>query len=411
MIHDDDSAAMGPTIDPAGWPPAQRWPQALHRGIEELTQLLESWISDDEHLTRPPHRILIAVSGGADSLALAVVCAVAAQLKKFTRSPWAGLSFSTLTVDHQLQSVTQQVAKNTVTTLQTLGFTDTQIATVRVDDTDPEGLEAAARTARYQAITDTLHQMRTTHNELLPGVLVAHTADDQAEQVLLGIARGSGTKTLSGIPAHRELTPGVQLGRPLLGLTRQDAETICRWAGITWWDDPMNQESSIARIRVRNHLLPALADPVSGLGPGIRTGLVTTAAIAAEDAHALDLWADEIFATEATFTDDEAPTIHLPAAKLLELPAAIRHRVISRAITRLDAPTPSRERVLAVAELITGNLSGTSAGPIELEGHVQAFRKHSANDSQYATLILRASTTHPINPTTLTTVQEAHHEG
>ncbi|PPE86221.1 tRNA lysidine(34) synthetase, partial [Streptococcus agalactiae] len=115
-------------------------------------------------------------------------------------------------------------------------------------------------------------------------VLTAHTADDQAEQVLLGLARGSGTRSLAGIPARGTLPGGAAVVRPLLGLARADTEAICRWAGLTWFEDPHNRDPALLRSRVRTRVLPALEDPDAGLGPGVRVGLVRTAAIAAEDA-------------------------------------------------------------------------------------------------------------------------------
>ncbi|MBD4208757.1 tRNA(Ile)-lysidine synthetase, partial [Xanthomonas citri pv. citri] len=93
-----------------------------------------------------------------------------------------------------------------------------------------------------------------------------------------GLARGSGTRSLAGIPARGTLPGGAAVVRPLLGLTRADTETICRWAGLTWFEDPHNRDPALLRSRVRTRVLPALEDPDAGLGPGVRAGLVRTAA-------------------------------------------------------------------------------------------------------------------------------------
>src|SRR5699024_1576041 len=149
-----------------------------------------------------------------------------------------------------------------------------------------EGLEAAARVARYEAF------VRYANSAHAFGVLTAHTANDQAEQVLLGLARGSGLRSIAGIRPYRTHQLAgyepVKIGRPLLALTREDTEQICAWVGIIPWEDPMNDDETIMRIRVRKHLLPALMSETTGLGAGVFSGLVTTAALAADDADTLE---------------------------------------------------------------------------------------------------------------------------
>ena len=207
-------------------------------------------------------------------------------------------------------------------------------------------------------------------------VLTAHTADDQAEQVLLGLARGSGTRSLAGIPARGTLPGGAAVARPLLGLTRADTETICRWAGLTWFEDPHNRDPALLRSRVRTRVLPALEDPDAGLGPGVRAGLVRTAAIAAEDAAALDVWAgDEVTRLRVDPPAGDPRVVSLDLDALAALPAAVRHRVIARAARAAGGQAPPRERILAVDALVTGaRAGGTSAGPVELPGGVAAHR-------------------------------------
>ena len=146
-------------------------------------------------------------------------------------------------VDHGLQDGSAEVARRAADVARGFGL-EAEVVRVEVGEGN---LEAAARSARYEAL-------------LAYGsdVWVGHTADDQAEQVLLGLARGSGTRTLAGIPARGTLPGGAAVVRPLLGLTRADTETICRWAGLTWFEDPHNRDPALLRSRVRTRVLPAL---------------------------------------------------------------------------------------------------------------------------------------------------------
>ncbi len=276
-------------------------------------------------------------------------------------------------VDHGLQSGSDAVAAAAADVARILGLTPVTVTRVEVARTG-DGPEADARRARRVALA-------AAARDAAPGagtavVLTAHTADDQAEQVLLGLARGSGTRSLAGIPARGTLPGGAAVARPLLGLTRADTETICRWAGLTWFEDPHNRDPALLRSRVRTRVLPALEDPDAGLGPGVRAGLVRTAAIAAEDAAALDAWADdEVTRLRVDPPAGDPRVVSLDLDALAALPAAVRHRVIARAARAAGGQAPPRERILAVDALVTGaRAGGTSAGPVELPGGVAAHR-------------------------------------
>lgn len=364
------SASRQPAVPrgPESWPPDSAWPEVVHRGVSQLRSLLTAWHLHDG--TKQP--VLIGVSGGADSLALAVL---AAETQRITRVP-----FGAIILDHQLQEITATVGCRTVRLCQQLGLGPVRFEALQVPDT-ADGLEAAARVVRYEAFTRIGIEVQAA------GVLTAHTANDQAEQVLLALARGSGARSLAGIRQQRMHTTShgsVRIGRPLLVLTREDTEAICAWAGITPFEDPMNDDHSLARIRVRKHLLPALSDPMTGLGKGVFTGLVTTAALAADDAAFLDAHAQTAFEKLAT---DEDGRLSFRLSTLQELSPAILRRVLALAAQYFGAPQPSFERLRMAQELIFPPVGrSSSAGPIQFEGHVSLYRKKARQE--YAKLLV-----------------------
>jgi tRNA(Ile)-lysidine synthase len=215
-----------------------------------------------------PGPVLVACSGGADSLALAAATAFVA--------PRLGVPAGLVTVDHGLQAGSHGRAADVAAWARTAGFAPVEIATVDVAGR-PGGPEAAARDARYDALTDAGRR----HGA---GVLLGHTRDDQAETVLLALARGAGPRGLSGMPAVRDCD-GVALLRPLLGLSRGDTRAACAALGLTPWQDPHNTDERYARARVRADALPAL---VAALGPAVVDNLARTASLLAADTAVLD---------------------------------------------------------------------------------------------------------------------------
>ncbi|HOT57374.1 MAG TPA: tRNA lysidine(34) synthetase TilS, partial [Ornithinibacter sp.] len=200
-----------------------------------------------------PPLVLVACSGGADSLALAAATAF--------EGPAAGIRAGAVVVDHGLQPASAEVAARAAATLITLGLGPVEMIRVEVT-TDGAGVEAAARAARYRA----LEEAADRHGAAL--VLLGHTLDDQAEQVLLGLVRGSGARSLAGMPPARG-----RFRRPLLGTTRAQCRASVTAHGLTWWDDPMNEDPTFARVRARR----AVADLERDLGPGVAAALARTA--------------------------------------------------------------------------------------------------------------------------------------
>ena len=142
-----------------------------------------------------------------------------------------------------------------------------------VHDQADGGPEAAARTARYAALQSEAAGRQAT-------IWLGHTLDDQAESVLLGLARGSGPRSLAGMAARTG-----RLVRPLLGLRRSVTEQACAELDLDPWRDPHNDDPRFARVRVRRTVLPTLE---AELGPGVAEALARTAALVRDDADLLD---------------------------------------------------------------------------------------------------------------------------
>ena len=234
-----------------------------HPAVAEARACVRRCLGDLE----PGDLILAACSGGADSLALAAALA--------HEAPRLGLRGGGVTVDHGLQEGSAAQAARVVAALGALGLDPVRQARVTVDGLPGAGgPEAAARRARYTALEQVAHQTGAAV------VLLGHSRDDQAETVLLGLARGSGARALAGMPARRG-----RFRRPLLALGRATLRDACLAQGLDPWDDPHNCDPSYARVRVRRHALPALEET---LGPGIAEALARSAAQLSADCDALD---------------------------------------------------------------------------------------------------------------------------
>lgn len=334
--------------------------------------------------------VLVGLSGGADSLALAVAASEAARTQDGRPGDQTRWRVGAVVVDHGLHPDSAGVSERTAQIARTLGLDPVLVRKVHVPTgAEPgadQGPEAAARTVRHHAFAGALEETGAA------AVLLAHTRDDQAEQVLLGLARGSGTRSLAGIPAARG-----QALRPLLDLDREETEQICSWAGLRWWTDPANADPAFLRSRIRTSILPFLEDAAEGLGPGLRGALARTAQIAAEDAHALELWAaaererltrppaepggtsgDLSAGDRSDRRRDPAPAACLDLEGLAALPTAVRLRVIRGALQDCGAEDLTRERIQAADRLVqTRSEGGTSAGPVQLPGGVVVLRRRS----------------------------------
>ncbi len=284
--------------------------------------------------------VLVACSGGGDSVALAAALAFEA--------PRAGMRAGALTVDHALQPGAAERAEKVAADLTGLGLTPVEVLSVAV--TPGQGPEGAARAARYAALDDAAHRLGAA------AVLLGHTRDDQAETVLLGLARGSGARSLAGMAAVRG-----RYRRPLLGLPRATVRAAA--AGTPTWEDPHNADPAYARPRVRHDALPALERT---LGPGVAAALARTATQLRADAEALDGWA-------ARAAAEAGADGGLDVEVLAGLPAAVRTRVLRTAALAAGAPASdlSAGHVEALDRLVT---AWHGQGPLHLPGGVRAVR-------------------------------------
>ena len=286
----------------------------------------------------PGALVLAAVSGGPDSLALAAALGQEAAA--------LGLRAGAVTVDHGLQDGSADRARGVAATCAELGLDPVEIVAVEV--AREGGPEGAARTARYAAIDRVVDALG------VGAVLLGHTLDDQAETVLLGLARGSGARSVSGMPARRG-----RLRRPLLELRRATTDAACRAWELAPWADPHNADPRFARARVRTQVMPLLLDV---LGPGVPEALARTAAMVREDADALD-------ALAASVTDPA------DVAALEGLGPAIRTRVLHRAAIEGGVPAGalSAAHVREIDRLVT---AWHGQGPVSLPGGLVAERAY-----------------------------------
>ena len=231
----------------------------------------------------------VALSGGPDSLALTAAAA-------------GVLPTTALIIDHGLQSGSDQVAATARRQALDLGCTEARV--LRVDVGTAGGPEAAARTARYAALD-------TARNGA--PVLLAHTLDDQAETVLLGLGRGSGPRSIAGM---RICDPPWY--RPLLGVRRRATHAVCAELGLAAWDDPHNSDPRFTRVRLRTEVLPLLEEV---LGGGVAEALARTAAALREDNDLLDAMAEQALARLGE---------RLEVGALRDLAAPVRRRVLRR---------------------------------------------------------------------------------
>ncbi len=296
-----------------------------------------------------PHdaAVLVACSGGADSLALAAATGFVA--------PKLGLRAGAVIVDHGLQPESDQVAQDAAQACRELGLDPVRLVPVTVG-TDG-GPEAAARTARYDALDAQADDLGADV------VLLGHTRDDQAETVLLGLARGSGARSLAGMAPV-----AGRLRRPFLDLDRGTTLAVCAALGLTPWQDPHNDDPSYTRVRVRHEVLPVLED---ALGPGVAAALARTAGLLRADADALDALAADL---SQTALRRDGTMVEVSVAALAREPQALRTRVLRlAALAAGSRPTDLTAGHIAAVDALVTDWRGQRW--IDLPQSVRAIRR------------------------------------
>ena len=300
-----------------------------------------------QHLADLPARatVLVACSGGPDSVALAAALAF--------EGDRAGIRAGAVIVDHGLQPGSDDVAQSAAALCLEMGLDPVEVVRADVRQTGA-GLEADARSARYAAIEAVADRVQAV------AILVGHTRDDQAEQVLLGLSRGSGARSLSGMPVRRD-----RYIRPLLALPRATTLAACAAYGIEPWNDPHNSDDSFRRVRARR----LLATLESELGPGFAAALARSADLLREDADHLETLAIRARAQLPEAAGD--PGVDLEA--LAALPRAIRTRVWRLLAAEAGAPLAdvSAAHVESLDALLT---SWHGQGPLHVPGGIAVAR-------------------------------------
>lgn len=311
---------------------------SLHPAVAAVRRAVRRALVDVE----PGATVIVACSGGADSLAL-----LAATVFEGRKAGWHVVG---ATVDHGLQEGSADHAARVVAQMAGLGAAETIGARVSVEG-GGMGPEAAARQARYAVLAEMAERFGAE------AVLLGHTRDDQAETVLLGLARGSGGRSLAGMRRAFD-----HYRRPLLDVGRDDTVTACQVEGIEFWDDPHNVDPRFARSRVRTRVLPQLE---TELGPGVAEALARTADQLRADMDLLDDTAEAVLAD----LGDE-----LPVADLGAQPLPVRRRVLRLAALAAGSPASElfHDHVLAMDALIT-DWHGQQW--VDLPGHLRFQRR------------------------------------
>ncbi|MFM7321148.1 MAG: tRNA lysidine(34) synthetase TilS [Armatimonadota bacterium] len=295
----------------------------------------------------PDHRVLIAVSGGADSTALLLAwheASVAGALPPAVAVAHLHHGMRGDAADGDLRHVSALAQRCTVPFLAEHAFLQ-------------GANEAEARAARYAFFERAAGTCGADH------IATGHHADDQAETVLLRLLRGTSVDGLAGIPPRRRLPGGATVVRPLLGATRAEIAAFLSERGVEARHDVTNEDPRYPRGRVRR-LLPSLADEFN---PRLTEALVRLAAHAARDRDALEGWVEEWFDRVVS------PSNELDGAGLAEAPEAVRSRVLLRWIRRV-VPEGAIEAAATAAWVDRLEAVRAKGGVVVLPGELRVER-------------------------------------
>lgn len=308
-----------------GPPPSAQEP--LCTAIEQMQH--------DHALFTPGSRVVVAVSGGADSVCL---------LHLLVRyGPIWDLTLHVAHLDHALRPDSAEDAAFVAGLADAWGvpFYHRRLQTGSLA-VSGDNLEAAARQARYSFLADVARTVTVDADDAV--IATAHTADDQAETLLLHLLRGSGLDGLAGMRprqrlalgegAEAEHTPAAPwLVRPLLGVPRTQILRYLETHGLAWREDPTNQDRTLTRNWLRHEILPQLA----GRNPAIGSSLARTATILAAEADRVAEMDRRAFAQVTVSATADRIVFDLPA--FLELDTATQRGVLRRAWRHFPVPT------------------------------------------------------------------------
>ena len=310
--------------------------------------------------------VVVAVSGGADSVALL------AGLDELVKSKKLDVRLVVAHLNHKLRGQASDADARWVSSFsKQLGyrFTGRSVEVKRLAKRTGDNLEQAARRARY----DFLRKTATSHKAKL--ILTAHTLDDQAETVLLNLLRGSGTDGLAGMEPVRRIDSksALILARPLLGWAkRSDTESYCRARGIDFRVDEMNADEAFARVRMRTQVLPLLKT----FNPKAEEAISRAAKILREDNSALDAAAGRLLeysgATPSSPNQNQASAIRADLLRIAQ--PALRRRALRQWLSanRGDLRRLERAHISAIENLLFSPKSGRL---VELPGGGVVTRK------------------------------------
>lgn len=296
--------------------------------------------------------ILLAVSGGLDSIAL---LHIVAELRQHLRC-----TPIVVHVNHQLRGIASDDDERfVVAQADACGLlcVHERVDVMRYAHDHGNGVEDAARACRYNVFERTAIDYRAQL------VLTAHTQDDQAETFLLHLARGSGLHGLSAMPPSRMLPNGVVLARPMLEVRRADLEELARMAGWTWREDASNDDVTFLRNAVRKHVMPVLREH---LGPTISTSIATST----------ELLRDSRSIVDAVVREHAAVLIHtvggatlIDASGLASLQLPLQREIVRRAVRPMLGAPPDRmavERIVRLLDASTGAMASIKHGLVAL---------------------------------------------
>ncbi|MCC5601178.1 tRNA lysidine(34) synthetase TilS [Nostoc favosum] len=296
------------------------------------------------HLFERNQRLLIAVSGGQDSLCLI-------KLLLDLQSKW-GWDLGIAHCDHRWRSDSEANAHHVENLAKTWG-----IAFYLETANEPINSEAAARDWRYQALSAIAKANNYQY------IVTGHTASDRAETLLYNLIRGTGADGLQALTWQRPLTTGIMLVRPLLEITRTQTEQFCQEFKLPIWEDSTNQDLQYARNRIRQELIPYLRE---NFNPQVESALAQTAELLQAEVEYLEKSAQELReeAMNMGHKEDSLPPLRFNRRVLQKAPLALQRRVMRQVLQQILTDAPSFEHIEKLTALIIApNRSQTDPFP------------------------------------------------